>query len=147
MVYPHTEVNQYALGLRLLMEKAYQQHMGLQHQRQKELSKSFNGDPFNVGDMLWLHCPAVPHSKFPKLYCFWQGPYRMHKVVSDVLYNISLRDHPCKHQVVHLDQLKPCVSLPSNLQERQQEPAETSLLDEPLMAMIMVPSYRLCLES
>ena len=84
-----TEVNQYALDLRLHIEKAYQQvreHMGLQHQRQKELyNKSSNGDPFKVGDMVWLHCPAVPRGKSPKLHCFWQGPYRIHKVVSDVL--------------------------------------------------------------
>ena len=106
--------------------------MGLQHQRQKELyNKSSNGDPFKVGDMVWLHCPAVPRGKSPKLHCFWQGPYRIHKVVSDVLYNISLRDRPRKHQVVHFDRLKPCVHLPSNLQERQQNPAETILPDGP----------------
>ena len=104
--------------------------MGLQHQRQKELYNiSSNGDPFKVGDMVWLHCPAVPHGKSPRLHCFWQGPYRIHKVVSDVFYNISLRDRPCKHQVVHFDRLKPCVHLPSNLQERQQNPAETILPD------------------
>ena len=51
--------------------------------------------------------------------------------VNDVLYNISLRDRPRKHQVVHLDRLKPCVHLPSNLQERQQNPAETILPDDP----------------
>ena len=153
-----TEVNQFALDLRLHMEKAYrqvQEHMGLQHQRQKELyNNSSNGDPFKVGDMVWLHCLAVPCGKFPKLHCFWWGSYRMHKVVSDVLYNISLRDRPRKHQVVHFDRLKPCVSLPSNLQERQQEPAETILPDgpdipatQPLMALLRVPSYLLCLES
>ena len=61
------EANQYALDLRLCMEKAYQQvreHMGLQHQWQKELyNKSSNGDPFKVGDMVWLHCPAVPRGR------------------------------------------------------------------------------------
>ena len=91
-----------ALDLRLHMEKAYRQvreHMGPQHQRQKELyNKSSNGDPFKVGDMVWLHCPSVPRGKSPKLPCFWQGPYRIHKVVSDVLYNISLRDCPRKHR-------------------------------------------------
>ena len=106
--------------------------MGLQYQRQKELyNKSSNGDPFKVGDMVWLHCPAVPRGKSPKLHCFWQGPYRIHKVVSDVLCNISLQDRPRKHQVVHFDRLKPCVSLPSNLQEMQHELAETILPDGP----------------
>ena len=46
-------------------------------------------------------------------------------------YNIFLRDRPRKHQVVHFDRLKPCVHLPSNLQERQQNPAETILPDGP----------------
>ena len=60
-------MNQYALDLRLHMEKPYrqvQEHMGLQHQRQKELyNKSSNDDPFKVGDMVWLHCLAVPRGK------------------------------------------------------------------------------------
>ena len=71
------------------MEKAYRQvreHMGLQHQRQKELyNKSSNGDPFKAEDIVWLHCPAVPRGKSPKLHCVWQEPYMIHKVVSDVL--------------------------------------------------------------
>ena len=127
-----TEVNQYALDLIILRVR---DHMGPQHQRQKELyKKSSNVDPFKVGDMVWLHCPAVLRGKSPKLHCFWQEPYRIHEnVVIDVLYNISLWDHPRKHQVVHFDWLhvKPCVSLPSNLQEWQQEPAETILPDGP----------------
>ena len=158
MVYPPQtspiEVDQYALDLRLRMEKAYRQvreRMGLQHQQQKELyNKSSNGDPFKVGDMVWLHCSAVPRGKSPKLHCFWQGPYRINKVVSDVLYNISLRDRPRKHQVVHFDWPKPCVHLPSNLQERQQNPAETILPDGPdnstLDGTDNGPILRLCLE-
>ena len=70
-----TEVNQYAL---------VREHMGLQHQRQKEqYNKSSNGDPFKVGDMVWLHCPAVPHGKSPTLHCFWQVPNRILNVVND----------------------------------------------------------------
>ena len=52
-------------------------------------------------------------------------------MVCDVLYNISLRDHSRKNQVVHFYWLKSHVSLPSNLQERQQEPSETILPDRP----------------
>ena len=147
-----TEANQYALDLRLRMEKAYRQvreHMGLQHQRQKELyNKSSNGDPFKVGDMVWLHCPAVPRGKSPKLHCFWQGPYRIHKVVSDVLYNISLRDRPRKHQVVHFvcTYLQTCRRDSRTQLKPFHQMVLTSLLTQSLMALIMAPSYQLCLE-
>ena len=41
------------------------------------------------------------------------------------------RDRPRKHQVVRFDWLKPCVSQPSNMQERQHEPAKTILPNGP----------------
>ena len=89
---PHypTELNKYAMGLRLRLDRAYRQvreYMGLQQRRQKgHYDKLCNGKPFKIGDMVWLHCPAVPRGKSPKLHCYWQGPYIIHKVLSDILY-------------------------------------------------------------
>ena len=48
-------------------------HMGIPHLRQKTLyDRSSHGDPYKAGDLVWLHCPAVPRGKSPKLHCYWQ---------------------------------------------------------------------------
>ena len=81
--------------------------------------KLCNGKPLKIGDMVWLHCPAVPRGKSPKLYCYWQGPYIVHKVLSDILYQIQHRNNKHKSMVVHFNRLKPCVQLPPNLLSNQ----------------------------
>ena len=116
---PPTEINKYAMGLRLRLDRAYRQvreYMGLQQRRQKvHYDKLCNGKPFKIGDVVWLHCPAVPRGKSPKLHCYWQGPYIIHKVLSDILYQIQHRNNKRKSMVVHFNRLKPCVQLPPNL--------------------------------
>ena len=56
------------------LDRAYRQvreYMGLQQRRQKvHYDKLCNGKPFKIGDMVWLHCPAVPRGKSPKLHCY-----------------------------------------------------------------------------
>ena len=94
--YPPTEPNKYAVDLRLSLDRAYRQVREYQH----------DGKPFKIGDMVWLHCPA------PKLHCYWQGPYIIHKVLSDILYQIQHRNNKHKSMVVHFNRLKPCVQLP-----------------------------------
>ena len=71
------QVNQYALDLRLRLESAYHQvreRMGLRHQRQKALyDRATHGKPYAVDDLVWLHCPAVPRGKSPKLHRYLAG--------------------------------------------------------------------------
>ena len=121
--YPPMESNKYAVDLRLRLDRAYRQvreYMGLQQRRQKvHYDKLCNGKPFKIGDMVWLHCPGVPRGKSPKLHCYWQGPYIIHKVLSDILYQIQHRNNKCKSMVVHFNRLKPCVQLPPNLLSNQ----------------------------
>eukprot|EP00731_Ephydatia_muelleri_P017571 Em0010g669a len=93
-VYPILlNVNQYALDLRARLEGAYRlvrDHMGIQHLRQKTLyDRSSHGDPYKAGDLVWLHCPAVPRGKSPKLHCYWQGPYSVVKTLGDALFLIQ----------------------------------------------------------
>ena len=59
-------------------------------------------------DMVWLHCPAVPREKSPKLHRYWQGPYR---VVRQISYVSFLLQHREGVRVVHFDRLKPCITL------------------------------------
>ena len=110
--FPPQQVNQYALDLRARLEGAYRlvrDHMGIQHLRQKTLyDRSSHGDPYKAGDLVWLHCPAVPRGKSPKLHCYWQGPYSVVKTLGDALFLIQHKDSPRKRTVVHFDRLKPC---------------------------------------
>ena len=134
-----SQVNQYALDLRLRLESAYQrvrERMGLQHQRQKALyDRDTHGKPYVVDDLVWLHCPAVPRGKSPKLHRYWQGPYRpVVKQISDVLFLLQHRDSRRRRTVVHFDRLKPCVTLPGatpleeNTVQRDEDRETTPLL-------------------
>ena len=53
-----------------------------------------------------LLCPC--RGKSAKLHSYWQGPYKVVKVFSNVLYLIQHRDSTRKKVVVHFDKLKPC---------------------------------------
>ena len=89
-----------------MQSRLVRDHMGIQHLRQKTLyDRSSHGDPYKAGDLVWLHCPAVPRGKSPKLHCYWQGPYSVVKTLGDSLFLIQHRDSPRKRTVVHFDRL------------------------------------------
>ena len=48
--------------------------------------RAAHGRPYAVDDMVWLHCPAVTRGTSPKLHRYWQGPYRVVRPISDVLF-------------------------------------------------------------
>ena len=64
-----TDTNQYAIDLRRHLELVYRQvrdNMEVQQRHQEELyDKSACDKPFEVGSMVWLHCPAVPRGTSP----------------------------------------------------------------------------------
>ena len=62
--------------------------MGSMQKRQKQLyDRSATGGRFAVGDMVWLHSPAVPRGKAAKFHRFWKGPFQVKKVlVSNLQY-------------------------------------------------------------
>ena len=104
--------SQYASNLRQSLEKAYSQarkEMNTAAQRQKSLyDKKVHGEPYKVGDLVWLLNPAVPKGKSRKLNCPWIGPFRVVKKLSDIVYRIQDSCNRRKRQVVHFDRLKPC---------------------------------------
>ncbi len=63
------------------MEAAYERvrdKMGHQLDRQKELyDQKVHGRPLEPGDLVWLHCPAVPKGQSWKIHKPWNGPYRV----------------------------------------------------------------------
>ena len=94
-----------------VLENAYRHvrsTMGLKQEHQKELyDRKRHGDPYKVGDLVWLHSPVVPRGSSRKLHHPWTGPYKIVKQLSDVTYRIqSCRGRRCR-LVVHFNRLKP----------------------------------------
>ena len=100
--------------------------MGLKQSRQKELyDQKTKGAPFKTDDLVWLFCPAVPRGKPRKFHCPWQGPYRVVKPISEVLYQISPQGSKRKQMIVHFDRLKPyhARQMPRDIPDRSESSA------------------------
>eukprot|EP00731_Ephydatia_muelleri_P021513 Em0014g104a len=118
-----TETNEYVQDMRFRLEQAYQQvrdRLNLQQRRQKALyDRGTHGSMYAVGDLVWLHRPAVPRGKSPKLHRYWQGPYSVVKLLGKVLLQIQHRDNARKRVVVHFARLKPYMNVS---QEENEQP-------------------------
>ena len=95
-----------------VLENAYhhvRSTMGLKQEHQKELyDRKRHGDPYKVGDLVWLHSPVVPRGSSRKLHRPWTGPYKIVKQLSDVTYRIQSCRGRRRRLVVHFNRLKPC---------------------------------------
>ena len=108
---PSMPVAKYAAQLKEGLEEAYQQvrhKMGCSLEREKDFyDKRIHGDPFNKGEYVWLHSPAIPQGHSKKLFLPWKGPYRVLKRISEATYRIQhLKNN--RRVVVHFNRLKPC---------------------------------------
>ena len=89
-----TSVEHYADNVKTSLESAFQrardQLLHTQHENRKEqYDKKVHGDPYDVGDLVWLHNPAVPKGNSKKLYHPWVGPYRILNCLTDNDYRIE----------------------------------------------------------
>ena len=76
--------------------------------RKINMTKKQAGSNFTVNDMVWLHNPAKKSkNKSRKLYCPWQGPFKILEIINDVMYKIQWMDPTHKKIVVHFNRLKP----------------------------------------
>ena len=94
--------------------------MGHKQAQQKEhYDTKSQGRAYSVGDLVWLHTPAVPRGQSKKLHRLWQGPFRVVAKPSEVVY--PLQHVQCRRQqpVVHFNRLKPCSSGVRLLPEHQ----------------------------
>ena len=91
----------YAFLLRQRMEAAYhcvRSQLFMQQRRLKNLyDRKVAGAPYCVGDLVWLHSPAVARGSSRKLHRPWQGPYKIVKVITDVIYRIQHTKQPTTH--------------------------------------------------
>ena len=83
----------YAVALQKQLVSAYdsvRQTFKVQHERQKEqYDKKIHGDPYVVGDWVWLLNPKVPKNSSKKLFHPWQGPYKVIKKIFECTYRIQ----------------------------------------------------------
>ena len=110
---PTTQIStapQYVADLHSSLNAAYEhvrERMGCKLERQKELyNKKAHGQPFEPGDLVWLHSSAVPRGQSRKLHRPWTGPYRIASKLSDAVYRIQHSQTRRKCLVVHFDRLK-----------------------------------------
>ena len=132
---PPTSPSEYAHKLRERLHQAYhfvREHAGAQQRRQKYLcDRRAGGLPFNIGDRVWLHCPAVPRGRSCKFHQPWQGPFVVLKTLSDVTYRIQREGTPRRRVVVHYDRLKPYQGRDDNLSTESHERPDTVVPNRP----------------
>ena len=104
-------VAEYASNLRQALESAYanvRERMDRKLDREKELyDRKVHGKPLEIGDLVWLHCPAVPRGHSKKLHRPWSGPHRVVSKISEQVFRIQHYQNR-QRQVVHFNRLKLC---------------------------------------
>ena len=122
-----TTVPQYVTDLHKNLEAAYayvREQMGHQLlQQNTQYDTKSQGQPFESGELVWLHSPATPRGKCRKLHRPWIGPFRVVSRLSDTVYR--LQDTRCcrRRPKVHFNRLKPCspsVPLPPRVHQQEQ---------------------------
>ena len=106
-----TSCSQYASQLRDKLESAYnvvRYHQQQSFQRQKNYyDKQVHGNPYQEGDLVWLHSSVVPSGQSRKFHQPWTGPFKVVRQLSDCTYRIQGTTGQEKRIVVHFDRLKP----------------------------------------
>ena len=83
-------------------------HLHKQHLCQKRIHDHNGlGEPFQVGDRVWLYTPVVSRGNTKKFKSFWKGPSTVVDKPGDVSYKIQLIGGT-QTFVVHRNRLKPC---------------------------------------
>ena len=79
--------------------------------RQKEYyDRKIHGKPYDEGDLVWLCSPVVRKDRGRKLYLAWTRPYKIVRLISEVIYRIQHVSCRKRRIVIHFDRLKPCPS-------------------------------------
>ena len=68
-----------------------------------------HGAPYQVGDWVWLHSPAVLRGQCRKLHHPWTGPFKVVECIGECYYRIKSKNGKII-TVVHFDRLKSFVS-------------------------------------
>ena len=83
--------------------------MGHQLSRQKDLyDEKVHGQPFEPGQLVWLHSPAVRRGQSRKLHCPWTGPFRVTHKISEATYRVQNTQSRRHRLIDHFNRLKRC---------------------------------------
>ena len=121
--HPPPSISQYAQTLRNRLESAYS-HV---RSRTKLMQRWQKDAYYQVGDLVWLHCPASPRGRSRKFHRPWQGPFEVVKLINDVVYRIRCCSSPRRRLVVHFNRLKPYAGQPSPVLPPITTPAPTQV--------------------
>ena len=108
--------HEYARRLKDTLQKAFdvaRRNLNTNTERMKDFyDQKIHGKPYDPGDLVWLHNPAVPKGKSRKLHSPWSGPYKVVKRLSTAVYRIQDQRgggfRRKRRLIVHFDRLKPC---------------------------------------
>ena len=93
-----------------------------------------HGQPYQVGDHVWLHTTVLAHGNTKKLHHPWKGPYRVLKRLTDSTYRIQSLSNPREHAVVHFNCLKPCTTAtaeqPSTFDPISPQPCDDGITED-----------------
>ena len=93
------------------MEEAYhrvRKNLSTGHQRQKDIyNKRVHGEPYAVGDTVWLLDTVIQKGQSKKFHHPWKGPYHVLKHISDCDYLIEQASGDHTQIIVHFNRLKP----------------------------------------
>ena len=103
--------SQYAAKLKDALDEAYEKVREKTSRQLKHQSEHYNqkvhGQPYTVGEHVWVLFPQVPRGTSRKLYRPWSGPFVVVKKLSDVTYRVQELRNRRRRLVVHFNRLKP----------------------------------------
>ena len=95
---------------------AVRAHIAASHQRNKtRYDKHGFFSPYAIGDLVWLHVPAVKPGRTKKFASQWRGPYTVIDKLSDANFRIQLVGSSAKSLVVHHNRMKLCYGIPQQV--------------------------------
>ena len=120
---------EHAVATREALQEAYRfisEKLGVAHARRKEYyDQKVHGQPFAVGNLVWLHSSVVPRGKSRKLHHPWSGPFKILQNLSEANYRIKKLTGNRRIQVIHFDHLKLCTPgtrLTVDVSRREEQP-------------------------
>ena len=112
--------------------KLAHENIELAQQRQKvQYDKNAKEVNYEVGERVWLYTPNNKTGLSSKLTHNWHGPFRILAKKSPVNYLLDSNEERNITQVVHVNRLKPFISLDSRPDDTPQQEATTTTNDEP----------------
>ena len=127
---PCDNYGKYVGELRTVLEEARELariHLAAAQHRQKEYyERRAAGQPYTVGERVWLFHPALKKGQSSKLSSPWKGPFVVVDRMSDVTYRIQPEGGPAsKRQIVHFNRLKICRTL--RVEDDSANPSESKM--------------------